>query len=179
MVIVNLSVYPDIPHNHQNMEPKTVTTSHVELKRKVLEAATKRQQSVIDDFKQHIQEMLGSAAMINEEEMDLSQQEFNTEMFQRSNYIADQLAFANEEMKLLYNLAATIGNIHNTAQLGTVVVTDRENFFVSVSVEDFEVEGMHFFGLSTESPLFKSMEGKKKGDRFSLNYSEYRIIDIF
>lgn len=155
------------------------TASHAELKRKVLDAAIKKHQSVIDDFRQGIGDLLGSAAMVNEEEMDLSQQEFNTEMVQRSNHIADQLAFANAEMKLLYDMASTISNVHNTVQPGTVVITDRENFFVSASIEDFEVDGIHFFGLSTETPLYMAMEGKKKGDRFGYNFSEYQITDVF
>lgn len=161
------------------METKAVTTSHTELKAKVLQAAIKQHQTVIDDFKQAIQDMLASSAMVNEEEMDLSQQEFNTEMVQRSNQLADQLAFANAEMKLLYDMAATITSIHNTVQPGAVVITDRENFFVSASIEDFDVDGVHFFGLSTESPLYIAMEGKKKGDRFGYNYSEYQITDVF
>ncbi len=161
------------------MKTSALTTNHVELKKKVLDAAIKRHQTVIDDFRLAIKEMLASEGITNEDEMDLTQQEFNTEMVQKSNRIADQLAFANEEMKLLYDMAPTIGCIHNTVQPGSIVVTDRDTFFVSASIEEFDVNGMKIFGLSTESPLFKSMEGKKKGDLFSHNYSDYRIIDIF
>lgn len=161
------------------METSALATNHVELKKKVLDAAIKKHQTVIDDFRLGIKEMLASEGIVNEDEIDLTQQEFNTEMVQKSNRIADQLAFANEEMKLLYDMAPTIGSIHNTIQLGSVVVTDRDTFFVSASVEEFDVDGMKIFGLSTESPLFKAMEGKKKGERFSHNYSDYSIIDIF
>lgn len=161
------------------METSALATNHVELKKKVLDAAIKKHQTVIDDFRLGIKEMLASEGIVNEDEIDLTQQEFNTEMVQKSNRIADQLAFANEEMKLLYDMAPTIGSIHNTIQLGSVVVTDRDTFFVSASIEEFDVDGMKIFGLSTESPLFKAMEGKKKGERFSHNYSDYSIIDIF
>lgn len=161
------------------MKAQFLSTNHAELKRKILNAAIKTHQTVIDDFKQGIKDMLGSEGIVNEEEMDLSQQEFNTEMVQKSNQIADQLAFANAEMKLLYDMAPTIEYFHNTIQPGSIVVTDREVFFVSASIEEFEVEGMKCFGLSTESPLFKAMEGKKKGDRFSYNYGEYQVIDVF
>lgn len=162
-----------------DMETGALHTNHVELKKKVLDAAIRKHQTVIDDFRAGIKEMLTSEGIVNEDEMDLTQQEFNTEMVQKSNRIADQLAFANEEMKLLYDMASTIGTIHNTIQLGSIVVTDRDTFFVSASIEEFEVDGMKFFGLSRESPLFKAMEGKKNGDRFSHNYSDYRIIETF
>ena len=86
----------------------------------------KKQKSVVDDLKLSIKEMLTSEGIVNEDEMDLSQQEFNTEMVQKSNDIADQLAFANEELKLLFDMTSTIGYIHNTIQLGSVVVTNRD-----------------------------------------------------
>lgn len=161
------------------MEAKALTVNRVELKKKILDAATKKHESVIDDFRLSIREMLASEGIVNEDEMDLSQQEFNTEMVQKSNQIADQLAFANEELKLLFDMASTIGSIHNTIQLGSVVVTDRNIFFVSASIEDFKADGLNIFGLSIESPLFKAMEGKKKGDRFGYNYGEYRVVDTF
>ena len=161
------------------METKALTQNHAELKKKVLDAAIKKHQLVIDDFRLSIREMLASQGIVNEDEMDLSQQAFNTEMFQNSNQIADQLAFANEKLKLLFDMTSTIGTIHNNVQLGSVVVTDRDIFFVSASIEVFEVDGLKIFGLSIESPLFKSMEGKKKGDRFGYNYGEYRMFDTF
>lgn len=156
-----------------------ITASHVELKKKILEAGIKKHQAVIDDFKLSIQEMLSSEGIINEEELDLSQQEFNTELVQKANEIAEQLTFANEEMKTLYNLMPTIGNIHNTVQIGSVVVTDRDIFFVSVSIERFQVDGLKIFGLSVESPLYKSMSGKKKGDLFTYKNDSYTIKDLF
>jgi hypothetical protein len=161
------------------MKAEALTTSHVELKKKILNAAIEKHQAVINDFRTSIKNMLDSVVAIHEDEMDLSQKEFNAEMTEKSNQLADQLAFANEEMKILYDMSATINLIHSTVQLGSVVVTDRTVFFVSVSIEDFSVDGMHCFGLSTESRLYKAMEGKKKGDQFSYNYSEYKIVDLF
>lgn len=165
--------------NTVQMEMKALTQNHAELKKKVLDAAIKKHQSVVDDFTLSIREMRASQGIVNEDEMDLSQQAYNTEMFQMSNQIGDRLAFANEELKLLFDMTSTIGTIHNNVQLGSVVVTDRDIFFVSTSIEEFEVDGLKIFGLSIDSPLFKSMEGKKKGDRFGYNYGEYQIFDTF
>ena len=161
------------------MTTRVLTTNHGELKRKMLEASIKKHQTVIDDFKLSIKEMMGSEGIVNEEELDVTQQEFNTEMVQNSDRLAEQLNFANEEMKLLYDMAPTIESTNNTIQRGCVVVTDKEIFFVSVSIERFQVDGIKVFGLSTESPLFKIMSGKKKGDRFSYKNKSYKILDVF
>jgi hypothetical protein len=161
------------------MKTAALKSNHVELKKKILDAAISKHQTVIDDFRLAIKNMLDSVVGVHEDEMDLSQLEFNAEMTEKSNQLADQLAFANEEMKVLYDMTATIASIHNTVQLGSVVETDRIVFFVSISIADFETEGIQCFGLSTESQLFKVMDGMKNGDRFSYNYSEYTIIDIY
>lgn len=159
--------------------PSVHTTSHVELKKKMLDASIKKHQAVIDDFQQNIKDLIASEGNINEEEYDLSQQEFNTEVMLQVNRIADQLKFANEEMVTLYDMMPTIGTIHNSVQLGSTVVTDKDIFFVSASIERFEVDGMKAFGLSTESPLFNVMKGLTKGSRFSYGKDTYEIKDIF
>jgi hypothetical protein len=161
------------------MTNNILTPSHVELKKKILDTGIKKHQSVIDDFKLSIEEMLSSEGIVKEETIDHSQQEFNAELIQNANEIAEQLNFANEEMKLLYDMVPTIGDIHNTVRLGSVVATDREIFFVSVSIERFQVNGLKIFGLSTESPLYKAMEGKKKRDTFIYKNSSYTIQELF
>jgi transcription elongation GreA/GreB family factor len=161
------------------MDTLAPTTNHMELKRKMLDASIKKHQTVIDDFQQNIKDLLASEGNINEEEFDLSQQEYNAEALQQVNRIADQLKFANDEMVTLYNMMPTIGTIHNSVQLGSTVVTDKDIFFVSASIERFEVDGLKVFGLSTESPLFKAMEGMKKGDRFTYGKDTYEIKDVY
>lgn len=161
------------------METKVLTTDHVALKRKMLDASIKKHQTVIDDFTQSIKDLLASEGLVNEVDMDLTQQGFNSEIVQKVNNIADQLQFANEEMKLLYDMQSTISYIHDSVQPGSVVVTDKEVFFVSVSIERFEVEGLEVFGLSTQSPLYQAMRGKEKGDKFSYKGRKYKIEDIF
>ena len=145
----------------------------------MLDASIKKHQTVIDDFRISIKEMMDSGGNINEEEFDLSQQEFNTETLQQVNRIADQLKFANDEMVTLYNMLPTIGTIHQDIQIGAAVVTDKDIFFVSSSIERFEVDGLLVFGLSTESPLFKVMEGKRSGDTFTYGKETYVIKDVF
>lgn len=161
------------------METLTTTTNHVALKKKMLDASIAKHQTVINDFRTSIREMMDSEGNINEEEFDLSQQEFNAEMLQQVNRIADQLKFANDEMVMLFNMIPTIGTIHQEVQLGAAVVTDKDVFFVSASIERFEIDGLKVFGLSVHSPLFKNMEGKKRGDIFTYRKDTYRILDVY
>ncbi|MFD2201318.1 hypothetical protein [Shivajiella indica] len=161
------------------MNKKILNVQHAEFKKKLLEASIKKHQSVIDDFKRSIKELLGTETKINEDEMDMSQQSVNTEQIQRANAIGDQVSFANDEMTILNNMMPSIEDIHDEVALGSVVVTDKMNFFVSASIEQFEVDGIEVFGLSTESPIYQEMKGKKKGDKFSFKDHHYTIVDLF
>lgn len=155
------------------------SVDRAELKRKILAEGIKKHQTVIDDFRRSIKDMLASEGIVNEADMDLTQQSFNTELVQKANNLADQLAFANEEMKQLYDMLPTIEYIHNTVQPGAVVVTDKDIFFVSVSIERFYADGTDIFGLSAETPLYQEMKGKKKGDLVTYKDRTYQILDVF
>lgn len=161
------------------MNKKILQVKHAPFKRKLLEESIQKHQSVIDDFQKSIKELLGTQGLVNEEEMDLSQQSVNTEQVQKANAIGDQVTFANEEMTLLNNMLPGIEDIHDQVTLGSVVVTENRIFFVSASIEEFEVDGIKVFGLSTESPLYQEMKGKKKGEKFSYKDMHYTILDLF
>jgi transcription elongation GreA/GreB family factor len=161
------------------MENRILTTDRSQLKKDMLDAGIGKHQTVIDDLREGIKDLQSSAGIVNEEEMDLSQQGFNTEIMHKINALADQLSFANEEMKRLYDMIPTIQYIHETVAEGSVLITDKGIFFISASIEEFEVDGLKVFGLSTASPLFQEMSGKKKGDSFSYKEVQYKIKDVF
>ncbi len=148
-------------------------------KKKLLLAAIQKHQTVIDDFRQSIAEMTQSESAEDEKEFASSQQSFNKETIHHANQLSDQLAFAAVEMTLLQNMLHNIETIYDRVKLGSAVVTDQDIFFVSASIERFEVDGHKVFGLSTKSPLFKTMEGKKSGDEFTYNKRTYRILEVF
>lgn len=156
-----------------------LNTSLTDIKKKILLAGIRQHQILIDDFKQSIKEIQASEGKINEEDMDLTQQGYNNEMDLRINALADHLRFANEEMRLLYDMLPIIGYMHHSVQAGSVVITDKRTFFVAASIEAFEVDGTEVFGLSTNSPLYKAMEGKTTGDTFGYNKVVYHIREIF
>lgn len=161
------------------MNNKILNVKHADFKKKLLQASIKKHQSVIDDLKRSIKELLGTEGLVNEDEKDMSQQSVNSEQIQKANAIGDQVSFANDEMTLLNNMMPSIEDIHDQVTLGSVVVTEKMIFFISASIEQFEVDGIELFGISTESPIYQQMKGKKKGDKFSYKEHHYTIVDLF
>jgi hypothetical protein len=70
-------------------------------------------------------------------------------------------------------------SINKVAEFGAVIITDVCRFFISVSAGKIEVDGQLYYAISPGVPLFKVMEGKKKGDTFAFNGKKQVIKDLF
>ncbi|TXF89981.1 hypothetical protein FUA23_08485 [Neolewinella aurantiaca] len=79
------------------------------------------------------------------------------------------------------NILTGLDSIEPTVevQLGDVIETDQGNFFVAVPADEFTVEGKSYRGISTQSPLFQALKGKKDGDTVSLNNNEFKLISSY
>lgn len=148
-------------------------------KREILEAAIRQHETVIHDFQEGIRSRMVNEGKINEQEYDTQTQAFNAETTEEVEHLSRQLNFANRELEELRKMRIDIDVRHTSIQRGSVVKTDRETFFVSASIERFFVNEEPFFGLSTLTPLFQEMKGKKLGETFSFGKTTYTILDVF
>ncbi len=87
------------------------------------------------------------------------------------------LAFLKGEMELLEGIDPN--EKKDVVQPGAVVVTDKRIFFVSVSIEEVNVNGEEIFGLSTQAPIYLEMRLKRVGDHFEFNSTKYKILDVY
>ncbi len=156
-----------------------ITTEKITLKNKMLEACIKKQQSLLNDFKARIETLMENEGLGNEEEYDNNQLANIAQGIVEANALNDAIDFANREMNQLLYLKSIHDDVHEKAEFGAVVVTDIATFFISTSIEQFELEGETFIGLSIYSPLFLKMKGKRKGETFFYNGVTYQIDDIF
>ena len=149
----------------------------VEYKKQILEAGKAEHQTVVNDFRERISAMQGGEMNENQSQ-DYQQLSMNSEMNQQIAQLADQLNFAVEELNLL-NTIVIQEPLHDQVLFGSVVDTDQKTFFVSVSIDNFKVGEDKLFGLSTKTPLFKEMAGKKIGETFSFGPRNYKILDVY
>ena len=64
------------------------------------------------------------------------------------------------------------------AEKGAIVKTEKGLFFISVSLGEINFDNQKIICISPESPLAKAMNGKQKGDVFSLNNMNQKIVNI-
>lgn len=64
------------------------------------------------------------------------------------------------------------------AEKGVIVKTEKGLFFISVSLGEINFDNQKIICISPESPLAKAMNGKQKGEVFSLNNINQKILII-
>lgn len=98
------------------------------------------------------------------------------EEMQEEIYHLDRQMFTlrNVQREMQKVLNATSKNV----QLGSLVITNKARFYISVSLGEFFFENTRFYAISTESPMYKIMAGKSVGDAFVLNKIHQEIIEV-
>lgn len=66
-----------------------------------------------------------------------------------------------------------------TAGFGAVVLTEKQNLFISVALGTIELQGKDFFVVSPTVPIVQAMLGKKKGEKFKFRGQDIEIKEIF
>ncbi|WBX98667.1 hypothetical protein [Chryseobacterium gambrini] len=102
---------------------------------------------------------------------DSMREEMQEEIYQMQR----QLGALND---LKRNMAKVLNNSTEKVQLGSLVITNKARFYISVSLGEFFFEGDRFYAISSESPMAKKMMGMKSGDEFTLNKIHQKIIEV-
>ncbi len=83
------------------------------------------------------------------------------------------------ELKSKYkSMSRVINATSETIQIGSVVITNKARFYISVSLGEFFYEGDRFYAISPESPIAKKMIGLRMGDEFVLNSIHQKIKEV-
>ena len=85
----------------------------------------------------------------------------------------EEIYHLDKQMVALKNMQRGMQKVPNSTsenvQLGSLVITNKARFYISVSLGEFCFENTRFYVISTESPMYKIMAGKSVGDSFVLN----------
>lgn len=67
---------------------------------------------------------------------------------------------------------------NEAAALGAIVITDSQQFFIAASLGNIKLNDQVYIAISTSSPMFQAMAGKKKGESFSFRDKKFLIKEI-
>lgn len=66
-----------------------------------------------------------------------------------------------------------------SAHVGSVVHTDKGNFFISVPVGKLTIENTSYYSISITSPIGAKLKNLTKNDSFDMNGIVYKILEVF
>ncbi len=87
-----------------------------------------------------------------------------------------QLAGITQMKEILAKI--DISKTSKNAHLGSIVYTDKANYFLSISAGHLTIENTTYFAVSVSSPIGKLLLGKQKGETISFNGNAFKILEI-
>jgi hypothetical protein len=151
----------------------------IDTKKKMLEVCIDDLQTFTQGVKARMKEFLKKGRRVKEAAEDIEASLTSKVENAEISALEYDLDHAVKEMRILKYLLKTHQEEHDKVGLGAVVVTHRNSFFVSADLQRFEMDGQSFIAISNQCPLFKSMRGKKRGERFVHKDLSYQILDIY
>ena len=149
--------------------------NHRIAKSSILSTCLKKQQELIDNFTQRVEDVKAEAYDMNETPSQTDEGSNSPEEFLQT--LGSELDFVRSELEVLRAIDPSDAAVH--VERGAVVVTNQRTFFIGVSIEGIEVDGHKIFGMSEHAPLYSLMKGLHKGDSFEYNKTKYQIEDIY
>lgn len=102
---------------------------------------------------------------------------YQMQLIGKRDMYAQQLKVEMEMLKTLNKIDLSIK--HNLVSFGSVVLTDLQSVFVSISQGKIMLENIPFYAISAKVPFYLAMKGLKKGDSFKFRGKEINILDVF
>jgi hypothetical protein len=69
-------------------------------------------------------------------------------------------------------------SVTDTVRPGAVVSFNERHFVVVVSTSKFECNGKIYMGISTQSPIYKAIDGLQAGESFDFNGREFTLDEV-
>ncbi|MBM7419118.1 MULTISPECIES: hypothetical protein [Chryseobacterium] len=94
----------------------------------------------------------------------------------------DEIYHLDKQMANLKSMQQQMKKVLNSesekAKLGSLVITNKARFYISVSLGEFFFEGDRFYAISPESPMAQKIMGMKAGEEFTLNKIHQKIEEV-
>jgi transcription elongation GreA/GreB family factor len=92
----------------------------------------------------------------------------------------EKLGSQIHEIELNYKRLNTIKDVKTSTSisLGSIVFTDKANYYVAIAADCCQINGKAFYCISTQSPIGKLLIGKKMNESIMFNGIESTILEI-
>ena len=142
---------------------------------KVIQALTAHQQHIAGVAKQ---EMDSAQQQSNDYGANVDRYDsYRTKMMRSRDMYARQYSNAQTGVRYLQDLLKLPP--FDVVEHGACVVTDRQNFLLSIGAGKFMVGNQVWFAISAQTPIYAALKGRKVGDGIVFNGQPQTIKEIF
>jgi len=145
-------------------------------KGQVKHALIEKQKEVVENLEEIIAKMRESSDIDEDDAASLDDFSHIGEAEEMLVRMENKLEGAIKSLNILQDM-----NLEKTEEvdLGALVETDSLHFFVSLALPSIEMDGETVHSISTNSPIYLAMEGKKAGDTVAFGKKKYKIKAIY
>jgi len=154
-----------------------MTEQQEQLKQKLLAECIKMQKAVVENAKRTMTDFQISAVEGDDGNEEKLYNSYREEMQNQRDMFARHYELALEELGLLNKVL--LSTEYKEASFGTVVRTEDQSFFISISLGAVQVDGKTYFAISPVKPIFKAFTGKKAGEFFNFREKQVKILEVF
>lgn len=102
---------------------------------------------------------------------------FRTKLMRQIELYAKQLDKAKMVIDTLYKIP--VNRELSSVEFGAIIITDKQNLFVSAGLGKIDIDGKIFYAISTQVPIFHALKGKHKGEEVDFNGNKFLIKEVF
>lgn len=147
---------------------------HKTLKNSLLDACIEKQQQMVQTAREAMLSIQESA--LSERSNEELTDSFTAQMQNEQSMYARRMHEAQGVLTILERVKGVKPGPN--VGFGSLVITDKMNFFVAASMGDFDLEGEKYFIISAQTPIYTAMDGKQAGDSFSFRGRNYKIKEV-
>ncbi len=146
------------------------------LKSGVLAAARARMEETVKELRERISDL--QAVTIGDDNAESASQTESTHGsdVELLNSLSEQITMLQHDLDRLSEIDTSVPM--EKVQYGAVVHTDKRNFLIAASVEEFQVNGQPYLGVTPKAPMIGKMMGKQAGEELEFNGITYQIKKV-
>lgn len=141
----------------------------------ILGKIIEEQQRVIDNLLQSVERYKTASDLDEDDTSDPDDLARQTEAKDMQLRFEKMLAKEKKDMAFVQ---AEKNKNYTQAELGALVETDKNYFFMAVPLPKFTVNGKEIFCISPDDPIFQKLKNKKVGDTVEMGTNTFEIKSI-
>ncbi|MFN8437966.1 MAG: hypothetical protein U0V72_10015 [Cytophagales bacterium] len=144
-------------------------------KTEVVEACLKYQSAQVETIKKQLSQILESANDESDGE-DEGGESFKEQLQVEREMYNKKLREATETLELVKRVDGK--KYSDQISSGSLVKTTEQTFFICTSIGELKLNGSSCFVISTSSPIYSILAGKKKGEKYKFRDKEVEILEV-